>query len=47
MIGSYITYFILAISGLIGSGIALDEIRKARHTSHNQLKKPADATNGQ
>jgi hypothetical protein len=31
MIASAITYAILAISGLIGSGIALDEIRKANH----------------
>ena len=31
MIASAITYAILAVSGLIGSGIALDEIRKANH----------------
>ena len=39
MIGSAITYVILAISGLIGSGIALDEIGKAKHNTRNQEPK--------
>ena len=44
MISSYITYVILAISGLIGSGIAMDEIRKAKQPNHRQAKPvdPAD-----
>ena len=36
MIGSAITYIILAISGLIGSGIAIDEIGKAKHRTRNR-----------
>lgn len=38
MISSYITYIVLAFSGLIGSGIAMDEIRKARHGKRDQTK---------
>ncbi len=41
MIGSAITYFILAISGLIGSGIVIDEIGKARHGTRMQQPKTA------
>lgn len=41
MIGSAITYFIFAISGLIGSGIAIDEISKAKHTTRMQQPKTA------
>lgn len=41
MIASAVTYAILVISGLIGSGIALDEIRKA---SHKPNKAEATAT---
>ena len=33
MIVTLITYAILAITGLIGSGIATDEMRKANHNS--------------
>lgn len=38
MIASAITYAILAISGLIGSGIAMDEMRKANHPNSDQRK---------
>lgn len=42
MIGSAITYFILAISGLIGSGIAIEEINKAKHSTRAQQPKSAE-----
>jgi len=33
MIATLITYAVLAITGLTGSGIAMDEMRKANHNS--------------
>ena len=42
MIGSAITYVILAISGLIGSGIAIEEINKAKHPTRVQQPKTAE-----
>ena len=45
MIGSAIIYIILAISGLIGSGIAIEEIGKARHGT--RMKQPNTAQPGE
>jgi hypothetical protein len=42
MIASFITYAILAISGLIGSGIAMDEIRKANHNTNRKQGTPTN-----
>jgi len=47
MIASAITYAILAISGLIGSGIAMDEMRKANHPNSSQGKTVVPDSNTQ
>lgn len=47
MIGSTITYIVLAISGLIGSGIALDEIKKAKHSTRMHQPKTAQTGNSE